>query len=193
MASPRRGGQAVREVEVDRRTAEEPGHDGHQGDTREARPPAPASHRARSPGEEHMTAPAAGRDAWSSRVASAPSAFALLAGVWLIVSRLIVDFPPAGGGTDAALNGIVIGIAVGLVALVRMATNASNPVLDLVNLALGAWLIISPWIFGYDQWDTWRSWSDLLAGAVIAAAGLASYLAATRREARRTSGRRAMA
>jgi hypothetical protein len=112
-------------------------------------------------------------------LASMPSAFALVAGVWLVVSRLVWDFPASGVDNRAYWNGIVIGIAVGLVAMFRMGSADSNPMLSLVNAVFGGWMIASLWVYGYARWTSGSqpSWSDLIAGIVIAVAGLASWSA----------------
>lgn len=110
---------------------------------------------------------------------SAPSAVALIAGLWLVVSRFVFDYPGAGAGSDGLWNGVVIGIAVALIAMVRMSTATSNPVLSLVNLVLGGWMIAGPWVFNYDQWGAGSgpAWSDVITGAAIAVFALASWSA----------------
>jgi hypothetical protein len=52
---------------------------------------------------------------------------------------------------------------------------------DVVNLVLGVWLVISPWVFGFaaEQAPTWNVW---IIGAVIAIAALAALVAFNRWE-----------
>ena len=82
---------------------------------------------------------------------------------------------------------LALPMLVGLVALARLASASSNPVLSLVNVVLGGWMIASPWVFGYDHWNgNAAAWSDAVTGAVIAVAALASWAAGSGRRARTT-------
>jgi SPW repeat len=120
----------------------------------------------------------------SAIAASAPSAIALLGGVWLLISRLVFDYPAAGSSTDGVLNGVTVGIAVALVALALMTSANSNPVLGLVLAALGGWMIASPWVFNYSHWGSGGrpAWSDAVTGAAIILTGLVTWLAGTARQ-----------
>jgi hypothetical protein len=120
-----------------------------------------------------------------SMLASAPSGIALLGGVWLLVSRLVFNYATAGSAADGVLNGVIVGIAVALIALALMASARSNPVLGLVMAVLGGWMIASPWIFNYNSWgsESGPTYSDVITGAAIAASGLATWLAGTARQA----------
>jgi SPW repeat-containing protein len=128
--------------------------------------------------------PAGAASGLGAMAASAPSAIALLGGVWLVVSRLVFDFPAAGSMADGVLNGLIVGIAITLVALARMTSASSNPVLGLVTAALGGWMIAAPWVFNYAHWGTnsGPTWSDVVTGALIALSGLATWLAGSARQ-----------
>jgi SPW repeat len=119
-----------------------------------------------------------------SMLASAPSAVALLGGIWLLVSRLVFNYAAAGSAADGVLNGVVVGIAVALIALALMSSARSNPVLGLVLAVLGGWMIASPWIFNYNSWgsESGPTYSDVITGAGIAASGIATWLAGTARQ-----------
>jgi hypothetical protein len=126
--------------------------------------------------------------AWA---ASAPSAIALLGGVWLVVSRLVFDFATAGSTADGVVNGVIVGIAVTLVALALMSNASANPALGFVLAVLGAWMIAAPWVFNYGRWgaESEPTFSDVITGAAIALTGLATWLAGMARQigaARRT-------
>jgi hypothetical protein len=127
-----------------------------------------------------------------SMLASAPSAIALLGGIWLLVSRLVFNYARAGSGADGVLNGVILGISVALIALALMASARSNPVLGLVLAVLGGWMIASPWIFNYNSWGSQSgpTYSDVITGAGIAASGLATWLAGTARQVMATRRRR---
>jgi hypothetical protein len=108
-------------------------------------------------------------------VISAPNALLLIAGVWLIISRFVFDFPLAGSTAGGVLNGVVIGIAVAVMALVRMSAYRSNPMINLVTVVAGMWMMASPWAFGYPHFGSGGrpGWSDIIVGGFIIAFGLA--------------------
>ena len=106
----------------------------------------------------------------------APSALALLSAGWLLTSQATVETSAADG---IWWNGIFVGVAVGALATVRLSSTRVSPALSLVNVAIGAWLIMSPLIYGYALWAGSRlAWSDLIAGIFIAAFALASFAGA---------------
>ena len=131
------------------------------------------------PAMETGPAPAGGL----GMVVSAETAIALLAGLWLIVSRFVFDYPANGSTAGGVLNGVVIGIAVAVIAVARMSTTArSSPMLGLVTAVLGAWMIASPWVFGYNNWGTGSRpiYSDVIVGVVLFFVGLLSSMGAMR-------------
>ncbi|WP_170216146.1 SPW repeat domain-containing protein [Asanoa ferruginea] len=105
---------------------------------------------------------------------SAPNALLLIAGIWLILSRFVFDFPLAGSTAGGVLNGVVIGIAVAIMALVRMSAYRSNPMINLVTVVAGAWMMASPWAFGYPHFGSGGrpGWSDIIVGGFIIFFGL---------------------
>ncbi|WP_203702674.1 SPW repeat protein [Asanoa iriomotensis] len=105
---------------------------------------------------------------------SLPNALLLIAGVWLIISRFVFDYPLAGSTAGGVLNGVVIGIVVAILALVRMSAYRSNPMIDLVAVVAGGWMMASPWAFGYPHFGTFGrpGWSDIIVGAFIIFFGL---------------------
>jgi len=122
---------------------------------------------------------------------SAPNALLLIAGVWLIISRLVFDYPAAGSTAGGVINGVVIGIAVAIMALVRMSAYRSNPMINVVTVVAGAWMMASPWAFGYPHFGTGGrpAWSDIIVGAAIILLGLVG--AAGQAMRRTETGRRA--
>ncbi|MEN3308168.1 MAG: hypothetical protein V7603_4370 [Micromonosporaceae bacterium] len=132
-------------------------------------------------------AAAGGRaDAAAGVAASAPAALVLLGGIWLVVSRLVFNFPADAIGPRGFLNGIVIGAAIALVAVVRLATPVSSPMLGAVGMVLGGWMVASPWVYGYHHFGAGAGpvWSDVVTGAVVALVSLASWTAGMPRNAR---------
>src|ERR1700754_1277159 len=105
---------------------------------------------------------------------SLPNALLLIAGVWLIISRFVFDFPLAGATAGGVLNGVVIGIAVAIMALVRMSAYRSNPLINAVTVVAGGWMMAAPWAFSYPHFGTngRPGWSDIIVGGFIIFFGL---------------------
>jgi hypothetical protein len=72
------------------------------------------------------------------------------------------------------LNGVVIGIAVAVMALVRMSAYRSNPLINVVTVVAGAWMMASPWAFSYPHFGSGGrpGWSDIIVGGAIILFGL---------------------
>jgi hypothetical protein len=119
--------------------------------------------------------------------ASLPAALLLLAGIWLVVSRLAFNYVTTGSTPGGVVNGVVIGIILTAIALTRLVTPMSSPTLGAVSSVLGAWMIASPWVFAYSHWGAGSGpvWSDVITGAVIFLSGLATWTAG---EAARRAG-----
>ena len=68
----------------------------------------------------------------------------ILAGIWLIIAPFWMGFwhMPA-----ALWNNLIVGIVVGVLALIRASYPAENVVLSWINLILGIWLIVAPTVF----------------------------------------------
>lgn len=55
-------------------------------------------------------------------------------------------------------------------------TRKKEALTDVVNLVLGVWLFLSPWIFGFDP-ETAASWNAWLSGIVVAGLAVAALAA----------------
>jgi uncharacterized membrane protein SirB2 len=132
------------------------------------------------------------RDRVQQTTISAPNALLLIAGIWLILSRFVFDFPLAGSTAGGVLNGVVIGIAVAVMALVRMSAYRSNPMINVVTVVAGAWIMASPWAFGYPHFGSGGrpGWSDIIVGGFIVVFGLLGAAANFVRRPSRSSGTR---
>jgi hypothetical protein len=105
-----------------------------------------------------------------SRVASGLN---ILAGIWVFISAWVF----AGGGAGAVWNSIIVGILIVIFAAIRMSRSA--PVWPAwLNVILGIWLIISPWIYGFAL-DSGRRTNDIIFGIVVIV--LAIWSASTNR------------
>ena len=69
----------------------------------------------------------------------------LIVGVWLFISPWVLGTT---SNTNAAWNAWIIGAAIFVVALIALGTPTSM-VAPWVNVVLGVWLFISPWVLRY--------------------------------------------
>lgn len=98
----------------------------------------------------------------------------LLAGVWLVAAPFVLGLDGAG-----RWNTLVTGVLVALLAVVRLGSPPRTSRLGLVHLALGGWLIGSPWLLGYGD-DLTAARTGLATGAIIGVLALASAAAGGR-------------
>lgn len=111
------------------------------------------------------------------------SAGNVLAGLWLIVAPFILDFE----GADAAQwNHIIVGAAVLVLAGIRAFNPDERESMSWMNVVLGLWMIVSPFLLGYANVDAAQT-NSLIAGVIIL--GLAAFSAYETNEAHREEGR----
>lgn len=105
----------------------------------------------------------------------------LVIGLWLVASPWLLGFSAV---PAAAWNAWIVGAAVGVVAIWAIVQFAQWQ--EWVNLVLGLWLIISPWILNLGATAPGVYWSFVISGVLIA--GLAAWdLAAHRHPPRVTT------
>lgn len=152
-------------------------------------PGAPYSGAPRGPGPfagGHAGHPGTGGGPVSATV-SLTSGLNLLLGLWLIMAPFTLDYTNSGGGLDGYWNDVVIGAAIGILALLRIAGPARFAPLSWVNFVLGGWLVIAPFVLAYNRGTDApeATWNDVAVGAlVIVLAGISA--AVGRREKRQT-------
>jgi hypothetical protein len=107
-------------------------------------------------------------DARRRTVSRLINAVVFLFAVWLTVSADPVAYVGT-GRFDVFWNHAVVGLAVGAVALVRVAKPAGTGALVLTNSLLGGWLMISPFWYGYGGGltDALALWNDVLVGGAV--------------------------
>jgi hypothetical protein len=85
-------------------------------------------------------------------------------GIWVIISPFVLGF----ANLRAVMwNDVAVGIAVALLALSRSPYNRG---VEILNVILGAWLIISAFVFGATLVAAF--WNSVILGIVIALAAL---------------------
>jgi hypothetical protein len=95
----------------------------------------------------------------------------LLAGLWLVIAPFVLARETEGPGY---WNDIVIGVAVALVTLVRMAAPFRTAAFGMVNVILGAWLVAAPFVLAYST--AAATWNDIIVGCVVMVLALVSVV-----------------
>jgi hypothetical protein len=85
----------------------------------------------------------------------------LLLGIWLIISSTALH-----AAAGVSRNGLIVGVLVVAGASVRLAARHSSAV-SWVLAALGAWLVMSPWVVGGVTGD-FRTWNFVIVGVALA-------------------------
>ena len=88
------------------------------------------------------------------------------AGIWLIIAPFVLTYATATPKT----NDIILGIIVGVLALIRALNPARTLWLSWVNVAAGIWLIIAPFVLGYAF--TTPRWNDIILGIIVCVVAL---------------------
>lgn len=103
----------------------------------------------------------------------------VLLGLWLIMAPWVLDYS---GQNNAVWNQVVIGIAIASLAVIRVLAPDRAAGLSWTNFALGAWLIIAPFLLTYnDTGDTAVIyWNDIIVGLLVLA--LAAWSAVSTRD-----------
>jgi BON domain/SPW repeat len=94
-----------------------------------------------------------------------PTWINVLLGLWLIASPWV--YGVFGGGVPAAWNSIIVGVLIALVAAARLGSEqASGEPLSWINVVLGAWMIASPFIYGYAQAGPFTA-NSIVVGVIV--------------------------
>ena len=90
------------------------------------------------------------------------SAVNIVAGIWLILAPFILGYTSI---VQALWNDIVVGIVVAVIAAIRIFTPVRSSWLSWVNVILGFWLIVAPFILRYPI--ATPRWNDIILGIII--------------------------
>lgn len=82
----------------------------------------------------------------SSAAGKWPSGINVLAGVWLILAPMTLGYPYL---QQAVWNDRVVGTAIFVLAVARVAAPARFEVISWINFVLGAWLVVAPFLLAY--------------------------------------------
>ncbi|WP_435100123.1 SPW repeat protein [Arhodomonas sp. AD133] len=96
----------------------------------------------------------------------------LLFGLWMIVSPFVLGSTAIGGAV--VWNPVIIGIAVAVFAAAVLA----RPYMweEWVNLVLGVWLILAPFVLGFAGMAMAATWNHIIFGVLIGADAIWSLM-----------------
>lgn len=90
-----------------------------------------------------------------------PSAFIGVAGVWLVVTPVVIDH-----GVYPWINDVLAGIVLIAVAAAQVVLPHRSLMLSVAAAVVGAWLVAAPYALGFaDQLGV--AWNDKLVGALV--------------------------
>jgi hypothetical protein len=116
--------------------------------------------------ERSEFAPNPGGGVPDSSVAAAASGLNVVLGLWLIVAPWVLDYS---GQDNAVWNRVVVGAAIAVLAITRMVSPVSTAPLSWVNVVLGGWLVVAPFVLTYN--DTTETaaiyWNDIVVGVLV--------------------------
>ncbi|HLD21871.1 MAG TPA: SPW repeat protein [Patescibacteria group bacterium] len=86
-------------------------------------------------------------------------------GVWLILSPFLLTYYSI---TNAAWNDIIFGVAVAIFASMRTRKEGYRITWpSWVNVVIGLWLIISPFVLGYSLLSNVALWNNIIVGILV--------------------------
>lgn len=80
---------------------------------------------------------------------SLPSSLAFVAALWLGFAPYVLHFSEVRGGLADGID-VLVALVVGVLALVRTVVPRDFPAFSVVNAALGLWLVVAPFVLGYE-------------------------------------------
>ncbi|MCX2948883.1 SPW repeat domain-containing protein [Lentzea sp. NEAU-D7] len=108
-----------------------------------------------------------------------------LAGIWLVLAPFVLEYVPASSGIGAYWNDLVVGVAIATLAIVRTVAPSNVPWFSIVNVALGAWLIVAPFVHEYEGANKGvMIGNDLAVGMVVIVMAAASAVSTHRHRSR---------
>ena len=74
----------------------------------------------------------------------------ILAGIWLLISPFVLRF----SSHYAVTNDVILGIAIAILAAIRFSGAFTQSWVSWVNVLLGVWVLISPWVLRFSTFHT---------------------------------------
>lgn len=105
--------------------------------------------------------------------AKTASGINILAGIWLIIAPFVLGYSAV---PESTWNDVIVGAAVIIVAAIKISKPLSAAGVSWINVLLGVWLIIAPFVLTYET--TEALWNDIILGCIVAICGIWSAVAA---------------
>ena len=99
----------------------------------------------------------------------------IIAGIWLVLSPFILGFSALATPT---WNLLIVGVAVTILAIIRVTRPLQYEGVSWVNFALGIWLVFSPFILGYSGVGV-ALWNSIILGVIVLVLAAASAKSTT--------------
>ncbi|EID53423.1 SPW repeat domain-containing protein [Saccharomonospora xinjiangensis] len=139
------------------------------------------------PPASHRTSPVPYQDV----LAGLPAAIAFLAGVWLIVSPVLIDHPATVLGVSAAVPDVVAGVVLAAFGAAKAVSPFVRQWAGWATMLVGIWLIVAPFAMNYHGAEEGVAVvNDVVAGAVVVAMSIASLILGARWGGRRSEIKR---
>lgn len=90
----------------------------------------------------------------------------LIAGLWMATSPWVLAYA---SDSYATLNAVILGAVIAAIALAELFK--ATPWEEWASVALGAWLVISPWVLGFSDMAM-AMWNALAVGVLVAGLAL---------------------
>lgn len=110
------------------------------------------------------------------------SSLNVLAGLWLVIAPFALNFTSS---SNAMWNSIIVGVVVLVLAAIRAFDPDEREGISWVNMVLGLWMVVSPYVLGYTNVNQAQT-NALVTGVIILA--LAAFSAYETNEAHREAG-----
>lgn len=98
---------------------------------------------------------------WSTVSRQWQDAVNIVLGLWLIASPWVLGYAAQ---TTPAWNAYVLGVIIAVAAIAALV--AFHAWEEWVNVALGVWLVVSPWILGFSGLTT-ALWNQIVVGVLV--------------------------
>lgn len=86
---------------------------------------------------------------------------ALVLGLWLLASPWLLGYSAL---QAASWNAVILGVGIAVFAAAALAKPAAWE--EWINLAMGAWLVISPWVLGFSDAAV-ATWNQVIVGLLV--------------------------
>ncbi len=91
----------------------------------------------------------------------------VLAGIWILISPFVLRFMPH----QATTNNVILGIVIGILAAIRFSGAYGQSWLSWINVILGIWVLITPWVLRFSHFRTATTNNVIMGIIVIILAG----------------------